>query len=186
VPGEYVACPQATAAVIFPPASVFVCVFGNQRHFAYVDAIGNIQDCWYDGDANRWNLQQINNFTEYPSVPGEYVACPQATAAAPTPAAPSLEPPPPAGLFVCVFGNQQHFAYVDDNGNIQDCWYDGDANRWNLQQINNAAGQPSVPGEYVACPQATAAAAFVFVNTFGNQQHFAFSGDSNIQDCWWG
>jgi hypothetical protein len=61
-----------------------------------------------------WNLQQINNATGQPTVPGEYVACPQATAEY------------NGGLAVSAFGDQQHFAYVDDNANIQDCWWDGD------------------------------------------------------------
>jgi len=34
---------------------------------------------------------------------------------------------------------------------------------WHLQQINNAGRQPSVPGEYVACPQATAAPALSLI-----------------------
>lgn len=56
-------------------------------------------------------LPQINNANgQGPTVPGEYLACPQATAAAGLP------------LFVCAFGDQQHFAYADDKGNIQDCW----------------------------------------------------------------
>ena len=80
----------------------------------------NIQDCWYDAGANQWNLQQINNGnlqgSPGPTVPGEYVACPQATPNA------FLEP---SNLFVCTFGDQQHFAYLDLNGNIQDCWYGG-------------------------------------------------------------
>jgi hypothetical protein len=53
-----------------------------------------------------------------------------------------------------VYNDQQHFTYRDANGNIQDCWYGG---AWNLQQINHGNG-PTVPGEYVATPQATAPA----------------------------
>ena len=113
VPGEYVACPQATA----PASSLSVSVFTDQQHFAYVDSNGNIQDCWYDGVTNQWNLQQINNANgQGPTVPGEYVACPQATAALTA---------LPTNLFVSVFRDQQHFAYLDANGNIQDCWYSG-------------------------------------------------------------
>ncbi len=181
VPGEYVACPQATAA--FPVeefTTLSVCTFRDQQHFAYVDANGNIQDCWYDGVTNQWHLQQINNAgVQGPTVPGEYVACPQAGAAV------------YIGPFVCVFGDQQHFAYLDGNGNIQDCWYDGVTNQWHLQQINNANGQgPTVPGEYVACPQATVQAGGyppgLFVCAFGDQQHFAYVDyNGNIQDCWY-
>jgi hypothetical protein len=67
-----------------------------------------------------WNLQQINNATPElgSDVPGEYVACPQATAS-------SNDNVESNVLFVCVFGDQQHFAYQDANGNIQDCWHGG-------------------------------------------------------------
>ena len=78
-----------------------------------------------------WNLLQINNANAAgPSVQDEFVALPLATAAAVN--------APGDKFFVCTFGNQQHFTYLDGNGNVQDCWYDGDANQWNLQQINNA------------------------------------------------
>ncbi len=84
-------------------------------------------------------------------------------------------------LFVSTFGNQQHFTYLDDNDNLQDCWYDGDANRWNLQQINNANGTgPGVAGESVAVAEATAAVAIgVSVCTYNNQQHFTYM-DVNV------
>jgi hypothetical protein len=171
VPGEYVACPQAPVANAFGP---FVCTFTDQQHFTYLDLNLNIQDCWYDGATNQWNLQQINNATGQPTVPGEYVACPQA------PVANAFGP------FVCTFTDQQHFTYLDLNLNIQDCWYDGATSRWNLQQINN--GPPTVPGEYVACPQAPAVnAAFgLFVSMFAGQQHFTYVDNNlNIQDCWY-
>ena len=136
VAGEYVATPQATATAV---GGLFVCVYNNQQHFAYLDANGNIQDCWYDGS---WHLQQINRGAG-PTVAGEYVATNGPTAS--------------GDLFVCVYNDQQHFAYRDTNGNIQDCWYNGPAGTWNLQQINHGTG-PTVPGEYIATPQATAIA----------------------------
>ena len=108
VPGEYVACPQAPT-VGGGPSSPFVCTFGNQQHFTYLDDNGNMQDVWYDGDANQWNLQQINGGNAT-TVSGEYVACPQAPTAF-------------AVLFVSAFGNQQHFTYLDNNLNLQDCWW---------------------------------------------------------------
>jgi uncharacterized protein YifN (PemK superfamily) len=175
---EFVAVPAATLPVA---GSTFVCTFGNQQHFTYVDGNGNLQDCWWDGDADHWKLQQINNADPvYQSgVAGEFVAVPAATAPAPT-----GDP-----IFVCTFGNQQHFTYIDGNGNLQDCWYDGDADRWKLQQINNAnAAGPSVTGEFVAVPDATAAPVpgTLSVCTFGNQQHFTYiDGNGNLQDCWW-
>ena len=174
VPGEFVAVPEATA----PGTGVIMCTFGDQQHFTYLDGNGNLQDCWYDGPTNQWNLQQINNANGAgPSVPGEFVAVPEATTLI------------QFAVSVCTFGNQQHFTYFDDNYNMQDCWYDGDANQWNLQQINNAKGAgPSVAGEFVAVPEATAPVfTGVSVCTFGNQQHFTYiDGNGNLQDCWWG
>ena len=58
-----------------------------------------------------WHLQQINN--------GGVTTGPSAA----------------SGLFVTVYNNQQHFAYIDGNGNVQDAWYGGGA--WHLQKINN-------------------------------------------------
>jgi hypothetical protein len=74
----------------------------------------------------------------------------------------------PNDMFVSTFTDQQHFTYLDGNGNLQDVWYDGPNNRWNLQQINNANGNgPTVPGEFIASAQATAPAERgIFVSTF--------------------
>ena len=180
VPGEDVACPQATAPCAIG-WGLFVCAFGDQLHFAYLDGNANIldgnaniQDCWYDGPTNSWNLQQINNPGSIgPIVPGEPVTCPQATA------------PFALGPFVCAFGDQLHFTYMaglhGSDYNLQDCWYDGPTNSWNLQQINNAGGRgPTVPGEYVACPQATAPVGWgPFVSAFGDQLHFAYMASND-------
>jgi len=168
VPGEYVACPQATAPFLGFGVGPFVCAFGDQLHFTYVDSDGNLQDCWYDGPTNRWNLQQINNANgNGPTVPGEYVACPQATA--------PVRGFGPGGPFVCVFGDQQHFAYMDANGNIQDCWYDSPSGSWNVQQVNNG-GRTDGPPVYGP----------LFVCAFGDQLHFAYvDGNRNLQDCWY-
>jgi hypothetical protein len=119
---------------------LFVCPFNGQDHFAYLDANGNIQDCWYDGS---WNLQQINGAN--PTVAGEPVM---------------TDGPAVSGdLFVTVYGDQQHFTYRDAKGNVQDCWYNGANGTWNLQQINDANGSgATVAGEFIAATQATAAA----------------------------
>jgi hypothetical protein len=64
---------------------------------------------WWGGG---WNLQQINNSFQTPTIGGEYVASPEAHAAV-------------AGeFFVSVYNNQQHFTYRDVNGNLQDVWYE--------------------------------------------------------------
>ena len=114
---------------------LFVSVDNDQQHFSYLDAKGNIQDCWYDG-SGAWKLQQINTGAG-PTVPGEFVATPDAPAAA-------------GDLFVSVYNDQQHFSYLDAKGNIQDCWYDG-SGAWKLQQINTGAGPPC-PGSSLPPP----------------------------------
>jgi hypothetical protein len=148
---------------------VFVCVYNDQQHFSYRDGSGNLQDVWWG--EKQWHLQQINEGAG-PAVAGEYVATPGAPAAA-------------GDLFVSVYNDQQHFSYLDAEGNIQDCWYDGGLGAWKLQQINEGAG-PAVAGEYVATPGAPAAAGDLFVSVYNDQQHFSYlDAKGNIQDAWW-
>ena len=138
-----------------PPAvgGPFVSVYNNQQHFAYVDNVGTIWDSWWDGDHNVWKLQQING------------------AGGQTPDG----PPAVGGLFVSVYNNQQHFAYMDNAGTIRDSWWDG--NGWNLQQINGAGGQT---------PSGPIAVGGPFVSVYNNQQHFAYVDSSGtIWDSWW-
>jgi hypothetical protein len=167
VPGEFVASPGAVATISGANVPLYersVCVYNNQQHFTYNDKNGNLQDVWWDGDANQWNLQQINNTDgNGATVPGKFIASPDATPTAPGP------------FFVCVYKNQQHFTYVGGDGILQDVWWDGDANQWKLQQINNPNGiGPIVPGEFIASPTATAATAegtnllFAFITTSNN------------------
>jgi hypothetical protein len=89
-----VATPDAPVAA----GNLFVSVYNDQQHFSYLDAEGNIQDCWYDG--RQWHLQKVNNggMTTGPSAVGD--------------------------VFVCVYNRQHHFAYSDAEGNIWDSWWD--------------------------------------------------------------
>jgi CubicO group peptidase (beta-lactamase class C family) len=149
---------------------LFVSVYNNQQHFAYLDGAGNVQDSWWGTDG--WHLQQINNANGKGStVSGEYIATSGPAAA--------------NNLFVCVYNNQQHFSYIDHSGNIQDAWYGTDG--WHLQQINNANGAGStMPGEYIAT-SGPAAANNLFVCVYNDQQHFSYIDHSgNIQDAWYG
>jgi hypothetical protein len=178
LPGAQVpVCPQATNLA----SSLFVCAFGNQVHFTYLsfnNPYYNIQDCWYDGSG--WHVQQINNpGGQGRQLPGEFLACPQATA-----------PTGQVSPFVCVFMDQLHFAYIDIEGNIWDCWYNGAAPNWtlpwSLQQINNKqnnskamADGPPAAGDLFVC---------WFEGPNVSQQHFAYidnSGNGTIQDCWY-
>lgn len=176
IPGEYIA---TNGPGSFGAGPVFVSIYNNQQHFVYVDVNSNIQDAWYDGSANTWNLQQINN-PSGPSLPGEYIATNGPALGALDGGAFAL-----GNLFVSVYNNQQHFTYVDVNRNIQDAWYDGDANRWHLQQINNSAS-PTVPGEFAAT-NGPPAFDNLFVSIYNNQHHFTYLDSSgNIQDAWYG
>jgi hypothetical protein len=178
VPKDLVVCSDAPA--VGASGDWFVCAYGNQLHFTYLDENSNLQDCWYDGVYNVWHLQQINGGSG-PTVQNEFVTCPQA---------PSVGEP--GVWFVSTFVypsvnpsvNEQHFTYIDENSALQDCWYDG--NNWQSRQINGGSG-PSVPNESVKCPQAPAvgAAGALFVSTSGSQQHFIYIDEyTNLQDCW--
>jgi hypothetical protein len=128
-----------------------VSVFGEQQHFAYVDVAGTVWDAWYDGSSDSWSLQQINagGLTNGPAAVGR--------------------------LFVSVFGKQQHFAYVDLAGTLQDVWYDGETNHWSVQQIN-AGGLTNGP----------AAVSGPFLSVFGEQQHFAYLDNAGaVWDSWY-
>jgi hypothetical protein len=134
----------------------FVSVYNQQQHFAYADGAGTIWDSWYDGGSNRWSLQQINagGLTNGPAAAD--------------------------GVFVCVYNQQQHFAYKDATGTVWDSWYDGSDNSWNLQQINlgNSGNQGVTTG--------AVAAGNPFVWVYNQQQHFTYRGvDEAIWDAWY-
>src|SRR5437868_4756378 len=77
-------------------------------------------------------------------------------------------------VFVCVYTDQQHFSYLDANGNIQDAWCDC-AGNWHLQKINNGGMTPG--------PSAVGG---LFVSVYNDQHHFSYlDADGNIQDCWY-
>ena len=138
--------------------SLFVSVYNDQQHFTYRDAGDNIQDAWYGSDG--WHTQQINNgaLSGLGKTPG---------------------PPALGGLFVSVYNNQQHFVYLAEGGTLVDAWYG--TGGWNLQQINNGGnllggvtdGPPAVGG--------------LFVSVYNDQQHFAYLTDGGtIVDAWYG
>jgi CubicO group peptidase (beta-lactamase class C family) len=131
----------------------FVSVFGQQQHFVWRDGNGTIWDAWFDRADNSWNRQQLN------------------TDPSPKPNGKTTGPPAATDPFVSVFGQQQHFAYLDKDGFVWDAWYDGGDGQWKLQQINTGP---------------TSAAGGVFVCTFGQQQHFVIRDkQGNIWDGWY-
>jgi hypothetical protein len=140
-------------------ADPFVSVFSNQQHVGYRDSEGTIWDSWYDPTANTWKLQKINA--------GGNTTGPAAI----------------AGPSIGVYTNQQHFAYVDTNGNIWDSWYDGDANTWKLQKIN-AGGNTSGPTASGRSEMGDIGPVSIWVA--GSQQHFTYLGmDSVVYDAFW-
>jgi hypothetical protein len=168
---EPIANQDATAGA---QPGLFVCPYNDQHHFAYLDTYQNIQDVWYDG--HQWHLQQVAG-NDVLSVPGEFDAMNGPIAI--------------GGLFVTVYNDQQHFAYLYTNpylnpprlGSIQDAWYDS-YSWWNLQQINGT--DPVVDGEYVLPLNAPDAAGDLFVSVYNNQQHFTYlDTNGSIQDAWY-
>jgi CubicO group peptidase (beta-lactamase class C family) len=128
-----------------------VSIFGQQQHIAYLDNNGAIQDAWYNGATNTWNLQQINLIGKTAGLPAA------------------------GDPFVSTLGDQQHFAYRDASGIIQDAWYDSGSNSWSLQQINAGART-----------KGPAAVGDPFVSVFGEQQHFVYLAAAGaIEDAWY-
>jgi len=144
------------------PASAgqpFVCVFGQQQHFAYLDYNGTIWDAYYDSTTSNWSLRQIN-------------------------ATGGLTPGGPAaagGPFLWVYGAQLHFTYYDANGTIWDSWFDSSSDNWYLQQINTPSGVTTV-GQTTG----VAAASEPFVCVFDQQQHVAYRDmNGTVWDAWY-
>jgi hypothetical protein len=169
-PSTPVFCKEATV-----PAMGNLCatVYGNQLHISYISERGYIQDVFIDSGNPVWKYQQIN---------GAGGVVQNGPLAGVIGQSPSL-----SVLCVSVYNDQQHFAYVDTVGNVQDIWYDGHS--WHLQQINNAGGRGPTSGvESICCPGATAQAAMngLYVSSFNDQQHFAYQDTKRtIQDVWW-
>jgi hypothetical protein len=49
-------------------------------------------------------------------------------------------------MSVSAYENQHHFAYLDESGNVEDAFFDGE--KWHLQKINNggATAGPDAAG----------------------------------------
>ena len=131
----------------------------DQQHFAYLTANGDIWDAFYRPgcSGNGWLLQKIND------------------------GGVTTGPPAIAGPFIDTYAehDQQHFAYLSDNGDIWDAFYcpgcSGD--QWRLQKINNG-GATSAP--------AAVAAPFVNVYSGNDQQHFVYlAANGDIWDAFY-
>jgi rubredoxin len=155
-------------------AAPFVNVFSghDQQHFVYRAAGGTIWDVFYcpGCSGKKWNKQQINC--------NRQSNCPRTSKSAD---AVSKGPEASGGPFVSTYSehNQQHFAYLDTKGGIQDVFYcpDCSGEKWVVQQIN----QPGLT-------DAPAAVAAPFVSVFSghDQQHFAFRTlDGGIWDSFY-
>ncbi len=178
-------------------SNLFISVYNNQQHFAYLDGRGNVQDAWWG--TGGWSLQQINNggMTGGPPAAGNLFVSVYGSQQhfAYIDKSGNVQdsfydgsswhqqqinnggttggPPAAGNLFVCTYGGQQHFAYLDKEGNIQDSFYDGNA--WHQQKINNGGATAGSP-----------AASNLFVSVYGSQQHFAYiDKNGNIQDSWY-
>jgi hypothetical protein len=174
--GGGVPTPQPAPSLI-EGGTAFVCTFGNTLHFTYIDSANNLQDCFYDSDVDQWFLQQING--GQPTVQGESVRFPDA--------------PPVSTVvnawFVCEFGDQLHFIYVDDNNNLQDCWYGfmpngnglpGGVNVWDVVQITGEGGV------FADAPAFGGDTGTLFVCAYGSQLHITYTDNQdNLQDVYW-
>jgi catechol 2,3-dioxygenase-like lactoylglutathione lyase family enzyme len=161
-----------------PPAvgGLFVDTFGsNQQHFAYLGPNGTIWDAFYDNNGNHWWVAQLNC--------NAASACDSKNSDAMTDG-----PPAVGGLFVDTFGsNQQHFAYLAQNGAIWDAFYDNNGNHWWRQQINCGAASACGSTNSDAMTDGPPAVAGPFVDTFGSQQHFAYLAQNGaIWDAFYG
>jgi hypothetical protein len=139
--------------------------FHDQQHFAYLARTfppsGDIWDAYYCGGCsgdNKWRLQKINN------------------------GGVTNGPPAVSGPFVNTYfeRDQQHFAYLAENGDIWDAYYCGGCsgdNKWRLQKINNGGVTNGPP-----------AASTPFVEEFlwHDQQHFAYlTANGDIWDAYY-
>ena len=140
-----------------------VSVYHKQQHIAYRDKDGLIWDSWYDGEGG-WHLQQINGFEGQTSGPVAF-----------------------AGPFINVFNDQQHFVYLEKNGNIWDSWYDGQGS-WKPQQLNNVPITDNVPRAFIDTRPGAPLPVVAVWNYYANdpQQHFTYLSDvPDLWECFW-
>jgi len=129
------------------PVSVWVDPSNSQQHFTYLGTDSAVYDAFWDSNANQWKLQKI-------SVGGV-----------------TNGPPAASSPIGCIYHSQQHIAYLDSAGNINDSWYDG-SGHWSLQRIGGLSAVPNQP--------------FSWVDPTDTQQHFTYLGpDSAVYDAYW-
>jgi hypothetical protein len=129
-----------------PAGGIFVSGFYDQQHFVFTDATGTIWDSFYKQVDHKWQCNQINP-SGHPTAAD--ARCHQID---------TNGPPAASDIFVSVFGDQQHFSYIDGAGNIWDSFYRKD-HGWKFQPINTNGHAP---------------AGGSFVSAFYDQQHFVY------------
>lgn len=178
-------------------------VYNKQIHVCYRDALGNIQDVWFD--ASHWNPQQLTGAGGISGAPvsasdpsvvsyGEQMhVCYYdgsgniqdawydratghwnwQTLTGSGGLLPGM-PPGIGGIFVAIYTNQMHACYRDSSGNIQDVWFDG--SHWQPQQLTGAGG---ISGGPVSASDPS-------VVSYNDQMHVCYyDGSGNIQDAWY-
>jgi len=108
--------PDGPATVTRPCVSVY----NGQQHIGYRDSSGIVWDSFYRPDLGphgTWELQHMNGPNG--NTPNDVGAV--------------------AGPFIGIYHDQQHFAYIDAEGNIWDSWYDG--SHWHLQRESRTTRQ---------------------------------------------
>lgn len=172
VPSVNAKCQDALDPAI---GGLHISVWGTQLHFTYFTAHGYIHDVFYADADSRWHSQTING--ENGVSGGSAVR-----------AAGGLDDDGilvVGSMHVCTYNGQQHFAYIDSDGNVQDVWWDGVT--WHLQQITNVNAAGTVVAEQLCykgdTPQARSN---LFVCAYHNQQHFVYLDSHHlIQDVWY-
>jgi hypothetical protein len=181
-------------------------VYGNQMHCCYRDVHGHIQDVWYDGNHDTWNLQQLTGSggrTSAPKAAGDpcLTVCGNETHCCYRDVSGDIQDawydenqrswnllhltgvggltlgPKAAGdPCLTVYRNQTHCCYRDDAGALWDAWYDEHQGRWNLQQLTGAGGLTLGPR----------AAGDPCLTVCGNQMHCCYRDSAGvIRDAWW-
>jgi hypothetical protein len=106
----------------FDYPSIGTAGYGIQAHICYRDANGNLWDVWTDNVwPVSWSVQRINDGTDglgwrpgstYPVL--NPMTCGPAAVSAPS-----------VSTYSSLEFNQQHFAYIDKSGTLQDAYYSG-------------------------------------------------------------
>jgi hypothetical protein len=134
----------APDALLDSALSGYQTTFNNQQHVNYISGNGRLNELWY---GNQW---QWNDLTG-------------------TAAAPLANPSTPLTGYQTTYNDEQHVAYVDNNGHVVELFYD---NNWQPNDLSVAGGFDMVDAGLVAL------AGYQTIEAT-NQQHVVFISTNN-------